>query len=430
MNRADLAVLNCSQLLTCHGPIPKKKSALQDVGLLENGCIASFEGKIVFIGDEKTFHRDVQMTDDGVRIDGRGLTCLPGFVDPHTHLPFAGSREDEFSLRIKGYTYQQLARQGLGIQTTVNATRQASDEELLSLCLSRLDSMLVHGTTTAEAKSGYGLNKKDELKQLRVLKKANTAHPVDIVSTFMGAHEVPKEYKKRKAEYIDLLTKEILPEVRQRQLAEFFDVFCEEGVYSVEETRTLLREAKKAGFKVKIHADEFVSLGGAQLAVEEGAISAEHLIAITDEGVEKMAQSPTAAILLPGVSFFLMQQKKAPARKMIDQGVIVAVATDFNPGSSMTESMLFILQLAVFTLKMGIEEAINAATANASYALDRQEQVGSLEIGKGMDLVLWDVPSYPYLVYHLGINPVKHVIKNGRIVVENGIICQAPVEFP
>jgi imidazolonepropionase len=426
MNRADLAVLNCSHLLTCRGPIPKKKSSLQDIGLIKNGCIASLDGTIVFIGDEKTFNRDVKMTENHVRIDGRGLTALPGFVDPHTHLPFAGSREDEFNLRVKGYTYQQLARQGLGIQTTVNATRQASEEELLSLCLSRLDSMLVHGTTTVEAKSGYGLNKKDELKQLRVLKKANAAHTIDIVPTFMGAHEVPKEYKDQKAEYISLLKQEVLPEVKQQDLAEFFDVFCEEGVYSVEETRELIYEAKKAGFKIKIHADEFASLGGAQLAVEVGAASAEHLIAISDKGIEKMAQSPTAAILLPGVSFFLMQQKTAPARKMIDRGVIVALATDFNPGSSMTESMLFILQLAVFTLKMGIEEAINAATANASYALGREKQVGSLEVGKKMDLVLWDVPTYPYLVYHLGINPLKHVIKNGKVVVEDRMICQSP----
>ncbi|UCE43152.1 MAG: imidazolonepropionase [Candidatus Aminicenantes bacterium] len=430
MNRADLAVLNCSQLLTCKGPIPKRESALQDVGLLENGCIASSKGEIVFVGDEEAFHRDVKMSDGGVCIDGQGLTGLPGFVDPHTHLPFAGSREDEFNLRVKGYTYQQLAKQGLGIQTTVNATRQASDEELLSLCLSRLDSMLIHGTTTVEAKSGYGLNKRDELKQLRVLKKADAVHPVDIVSTFMGAHEVPKEYKDRKAEYMDLLTQEILPEVKNQNLAEFFDVFCEEGVYSVEETRELIHVAKKAGFKIKIHADEFTPLGGAQLAAEEGAISAEHLIAITDDGIEKMAQSRTAAILLPGVSFFLMQQKTAPARKMIERGVILALATDFNPGSSMTESMLFILQLAVFTLKLGIEEAINTSTANASYALGKQAQVGSLEIGKKMDLILWDVPTYPYLVYHLGVNPIKHVIKNGKLAVEDGRILKTSVMPP
>ena len=430
MIKADLAVLNCNQLVTCRGSIPKRKEDLQDIGLLENGCIASFNGEIVFVGDEEVYHREVELTDGGVCIDSRGQIALPGFVDPHTHLPFAGSREGEFNLRVQGYTYQQLAEKGLGIQTTVNATRQASEEHLLALCLSRLDSMLVHGTTTVEAKSGYGLNKKAELKQLRVLKKADAMHPMDIVSTFMGAHEVPKEYKGRKREYMTLLIRDILPEVKKENLAEFFDVFCEEGVYSVEETKELIREAKTSGFKIKIHVDEFASLGGAQLAAEEGATSAEHLIAITEEGIRKLAQSPTAAILLPGVSFFLMQQKTAPARRLIEQGAVVSLATDFNPGSSMTESMLFILQLAVFTLNMGIEEAINAATANASYALDKQEQVGSLEIGKKMDLVLWDVPTYPYLIYHLGVNPIKHVIKNGKLVVKDGKICRTPAGPP
>jgi len=429
MNRADLAVVNCSQLLTCRGPIPKRKEGLQDVGLIENGCIASFKGEIVYVGDEESFHHKVQIVEDGICIDACGLIGLPGFVDSHTHLPFAGSREEEFVLRLKGFTYQQLTQRGLGIQTTVNATRQALEEELLSLCLSRLDSMLLHGTTTIEAKSGYGLNLEDELKQLRVLKQADRIHPIDIVSTFMGAHEVPKEYKERKAEYMNLLSQKILPEVKRNNLAEFFDVFCEQGVYSIDETRDLIRRAKEAGLKIKIHADEFVPLGGAQLAVEEGAVSADHLIAITDEGISKIAQSETVATLLPGVSFFLMQEKKAPSRKLIEEGAIVAVATDFNPGSSMTESMFFILQLAVFILKMGIEEAINAATANASYALGKQDVVGSLELGKKMDLILCDVPNYPYLVYHFGVNPIKHVIKNGKMAVQDGKIHKKPADY-
>jgi imidazolonepropionase len=428
MNQADLAVLNCSQLLTCRGSIPKRGDSLQDVGLVENGCIASFKGKIVFIGNEESFHHEIQMAGDGVCIDAKGLVGLPGFVDSHTHLPFAGTREEEFVLRLKGYTYQQLAQQGLGIQTTVNATREASEEELLSLCLTRLDSMLLHGTTTAEAKSGYGLNLDDELKQLRVLKEADKIHPIDIVSTFMGAHEVPREYKGRKKEYIDLITQIILPEVKKNNLAEFFDVFCEEGVYSVEETRYLVQAAKHNGLRIKIHADEFEPLGGTQLAVEERAASVDHLTAITEEGIKKIAQSGTVATLLPGVSFFLMQEKKAPSRKLIEEGAIVAVATDFNPGSSMTESMYFILQLAVFTLKMGIEEAINAATVNASYALGRFEQVGSLELGKKMDLILFDAPNYPSLVYHLGVNPIKHVVKNGEVVVQERKISGSPVD--
>jgi imidazolonepropionase len=419
---ADLAVLNCKQLITCGGQIPKRGNALQDVGLLEDACIASYKGKIIFVGEEKEFKEKVQLEEDGTCIDGSSLVALPGFVDSHTHLPFAGTREEEFVLRLKGYSYQELAKKGLGIQTTVKATRRASKDELLSLSLSRLDNMLLLGTSTAEAKSGYGLNLEDEIKQLETLEELQERHPIDIIPTFMGAHEIPEEYKSRKNEYIDLLIQKILPEVKDKNLAEFFDVFCEEGVFSLEETRKLVRAAKAMGFKIKIHADEFSSLGGAKLAAEEGATSADHLINITEEGIHELAKSQTAATLLPAVSVFLMYEKKAPARKLIEEGAIVALATDFNPGSSMTESMLFILQLAVLSLKMSIEEAINAATANASYALAKHEEVGSLEVGKKMDVVLWDVPNYPTLVYHLGINPLKHVIKNGTIVAKNGNI--------
>lgn len=420
MISADCVISNCEQLLTCRGPLPKRREALQDVGCISKGFIASQKGEIVFVGTKDDYRKIVQPEKDCLHIDGHGLVGLPGLVDPHTHLPFAGSREDEFLLRVKGYTYQQLAAQGLGIQTTVRATRAASTETLHSLCLSRLDSMLCHGTTTVEAKSGYGLNFEDELKQLRVLKKAHHSHPVDIVSTFMGAHEVPLEFKTRKKEYMDLIIDKMLPEVTGSHLAEFFDVFCEQGVYSIDETRVLVQAAKRAGLKIKIHADEFVPLGGAQLAAEENATSAEHLIAISDEGITSLAESGTAAILLPGVSFFLMQDKKAPARKLIDRGAIVALASDFNPGSSMTESMIFIFQLAVFTLKMHVEEAINAATANAAYAISRHEKVGSLEVGKEMDVVLCQASNYATLVYHFGINPVQHVLKKGRLVVKDG----------
>ncbi len=420
MKSADLAVLGCEQLVTCRGQIPKRKDSLQDVGVIENGCIASYQGKIVFIGDERKFNEEVRLEENGVRVNGKGLVGLPGFVDSHTHLPFAGTREQEFVLRLKGYTYQQLAEKGLGIQTTVKATRQASKEELVSLCLSRLDRMLLHGSTTVEGKSGYGLNFEDEVKQLEALQEANSLHPIDIVPTFMGAHEIPQEFKSKKSEYIDLLINQILPKVKENNLAEFFDVFCEEGVYSIEETRKLVRAAKDAGLKIRIHADEFSPLGGAQLAAEEGASSADHLINITDEGIQKLAKSQTVATLLPAVSFFLMLEKKAPVRKLIERGAVVALATDFNPGSSMTESMLFVLQLAVFTMKMSIEEAINAATANAAYALSRHEDVGSLELNKKMDLVLCDAPNYPSIVYHLGINPIQHVIKNGKLAVKDG----------
>ena len=420
MITADCLVTHCEQLLTCKGPLPKRKDALQEVSPISDGCIASLEGKIVFVGTDRDYRNKVRPKKKCLHIDGRGMVGLPGLVDPHTHLPFAGSREDEFLLRVKGHTYQQLAAQGLGIQTTVKATREVSPQNLLSLCLTRLDSMLCHGTTTAEAKSGYGLNLEDELKQLRVLREADLAHPVDVVPTFMGAHEVPPEFKTRKNDYIDLIIKTMLPEVKANRLAEFFDIFCEEGVYSLEETRDLVRAAKQAGLKIKIHADEFVSMGGAELAAQEKAVSAEHLIAISEPGITALAESGTAAILLPGVSFFLMQEKKAPARTLIDRGAIVALASDFNPGSSMTESMFFIMQLAVFTLKMRVEEAINASTANAAYAISRHEDVGSLEEGKEMDLILCSAPNYASLVYHFGINPVRHVIKKGKLVVKDG----------
>ncbi len=419
MVSADLIVSGCGQLITCRGPAPKRKQALQDLGVIERGCIASHSGEIVFVGSEEDLEQSVRLDPDGVALDAGGLLGLPGLVDPHTHLPFGGSRENEFQLRIQGATYRELAAQGMGIQSTVDATRGISLAELVELCLQRLDSMLAHGTTTVEAKSGYGLNLEDEIKQLEALREADRKHPIDIVKTFLGAHEVPREYKTRKEAYIDLLTHAILPEVKAKNLAEFFDVFCEEGVYSIDESRRLIRAAKEAGLKIKLHADEFVPLGGAQLAVEEGAVSAEHLIAITDQGIEEMAQSPTAAILLPGVPFFLMQDKKAPARRLIDAGAVVALATDFNPGSSMTESQMFILQLAVYSLHMTLEEAIHAVTLNAAYGIDRHTEVGSLEVGKRMDMVLCGAPNYAYLVYHFGINPVVHVIKNGKIVIRH-----------
>ena len=422
MKSADLAVLGCEQLVTCRGRIPKRKEALQDIGVVDKGCIASSKGKIVFIGDEKSFNQEFRLEKNGVQIDGSGLVGLPGFIDPHTHLPFAGTREEEFVLRLKGYSYQQLAEKGLGIQTTVKATRKATKDEIVSLCLSRLDRMLLHGTTTVEGKSGYGLSLKDEIKQLEAMREADALHPVDIIPTFMGAHEVPPEYATRKNDYIDLLIQSILPEVKKKKLAEFFDVFCEEGVYSIEETRKLVRAAKEAGLKVRIHADEFSPLGGAELAAQEHASSADHLINIPERSIPKLAQSQTAAILLPAVSFFLILEKKAPARRLIDEGAIVALASDFNPGSSMTESMLFVLQLAVFTLKMSIEEAIHASTANAAYALEKHNDVGSLEVGKKMDLVLFEAPNYPTIIYHLGINPIKHVIKNGKLVAKDGQI--------
>ncbi len=419
MTSADLVVAGCRQLLTCRGPHPKRGPALRDLGIVDNGWIASKDGIIVFAGTEDAFNKNVKPEKDSEWIDGRGMVALPGFVDSHTHLPFAGDRAGEFKLRLEGWSYRQLAERGMGIQTTVKATRAATKAELVALARGRLDRMLLTGTTTVEAKSGYGLNVEDEIKQLEALRELRD-HPIDIVPTFMGAHEIPPEFGSRREEYISLLVQTMIPEVSRRGLAEFFDVFCEEGVFSLEDTRILIGAAKAAGLKVKVHADEFVSLGGAELASAAGATSAEHLINISNRGIEEIARSGTAAVCLPGVSFFLMMEKKAPVRSLIEAGAVVALATDFNPGSSMLCSMLFVLQLGVFTLGMGIEEAINACTVNGAYATGRHHSVGSLEPGKKMDLLLCDVEDYVSLVYELGFNPIRLVLKSGKIVVSNG----------
>jgi len=426
MIKADCLIAGCRELATCRGPIPKRREALNDIGVVENAWIAGRGGRIVFIGSEEEFLRSVRLEAGAVTIEADGLVGLPGFVDAHTHLPFAGSRANEFSLRIQGWTYQQLAAKGLGIRSTVRATRAASRGELRDLCLARLDEMLLHGTTTAEAKSGYGLNLADEIKQLEAVRDADAVHPVDLIPTFMGAHEIPDEFRDRKEDYLDLLIHTIVPAVRDQGLARFFDIFCEEDVFSLDETKRLAETALSAGFGLKIHADEFVPLGGTELAARMGAVSAEHLIVISESGLAALAGSDTAAVLLPNVPFFLMQDKRAPARRLIDSGAAVALASDFNPGSSMTSNMQWIVQLGVFTLRMTIEEALNAATANGAYAVREHEDRGSLEPGKIMDLVLCDLPSLPDLVYQVGRNPVKYVLKNGRLVVADGRTVYSP----
>jgi len=420
MMSADLVISGCRAVATCRGPLPKRGRDLGDVGLVENGCVAASMGRIVYAGPEDGLEKQVRIDDDAVHIDGRGFIALPGFVDAHTHLPFGGDRQDEFRLRLAGATYQELAARGMGIRTTVKATRDISRDELLALCGERLDRMLLSGTTTLEAKSGYGLNLEDEIKQLEVLRELDRTHPVDIVPTFMGAHDIPPEFKEKRGEYIDFLVGTVLPEVKRRGLAEFFDIFCEEGVFTLEETRTLVGAAGRAGLGIKIHSDEFVPLGATELAAEAGARSAEHLIAVTPEGIAALAGSRTAAVLLPGVSFFLRMDKRAPARRLIEAGAAVVLASDFNPGSSMVSSMAFVLQLGVFTLGMSVEEALNACTANAAYAVGREREVGSLEPGKKADILLCRGRDHISLAYEVGTNPVRHVIKNGRIVVRDG----------
>jgi imidazolonepropionase len=385
---------------------------------VEHGvCIAAKEGRICFIGPEKQLARTCRLEPGGLELDAKGRVALPGLVDPHTHLPFAGTRQDEFQQKLQGVSYQEIAARGGGIHSTVRRTREIALDELVETCRRRLDRMLLGGTTTVEAKSGYGLDLETEMKQLQALQAISGCHPVAIVPTFMGAHEVPDEFRGRNRDYLEHLLETVLPRVRKERLAGFVDIFCEEGYFSYAESETYLSRAAAMGFRIKMHADEFTSNGAAELAARLGAVSAEHLIAIRDDEIAAIAASDTACVLLPGVSFFLRLGRYAPARKILSAGGIVALGSDFNPGSSMISSQLFVFHLGVFQLGLTIEQALNAITINAAYAVDRQQHAGSLAVGKDLDMLLLDIPDYQYLAYHPGIDPVHTVLKAGRVVV-------------
>jgi imidazolonepropionase len=415
----DCVVKNIGQLVNPGSDRAVRGKECNTLRLLENACIGARQGVIQFIGSEEEFHRQCRVETDGLEIDAEGFAALPGFVDPHTHLPFAGTRQDEFQLKLQGVSYQEIASRGGGIKGTVRKTREISPQDLVKVCQQRLDLMLLSGTTTLEAKSGYGLDRETELKQLEALQSLAALHPLAIVPTFMGAHEIPDEFAGKPHAYLDFVLSAVLPAVAERKLAEFVDIFCEEGYFSYADAEFYLREAAARGFKIKLHADEFTSNGAATLAARLRALSAEHLIAVSDAEMAEIAPSDTACVLLPGVSFFLKLGRYAPAQKILAAGGIVALGTDFNPGSSMISSQLFVFQLAVFQMGLTIEQALNAVTINAAYAVDRQDQVGSLAAGKKMDLLLMDIPDYRYLAYHPGINPIQTVIKSGNVVVEN-----------
>ena len=388
-----------------------------DLGVIEDGAIAVRAERIAAVGASKEVLRQVNLSEDGIEIEASGKVVMPGFVDPHTHPVFIGSREDEFELRIKGATYQEIAQKGGGIRSTVRKVRKASREELFEAAIPRLDRMMEHGTTTIEAKSGYGLSLEDELKLLEIIRDLHHRHSMDLVPTFLGAHEIPDEYQNKKSEYVELIIREMIPAVAERGLAEFCDIFCEDGVFDVNESRRILTAAKEAGLKLKLHADELSPFGGAELAADLKATSADHLVAVSDSGMKALKSHGVMAVLLPGTTFSLGLQKCAPARKMINEGIPVALATDMNPGSCRTESMAIIMTLACVMMRMTPAEAITAATINAAFAVDRGDSVGSLEVGKKADFVIWDIPHYRYLPYHFGVNLVEMVIKNGTVVV-------------
>ncbi|ATW25172.1 imidazolonepropionase [Candidatus Formimonas warabiya] len=416
--KADLYIKNAGQLVTSRGASakPKTGAALGEIDVIPDGAVAAAGSTLIFVGTTAAAEQQVEVGEDTLVMDGRNQVVLPGLVDAHTHLVFGGSREHELDLKLQGVPYLDILAQGGGILSTVRATRAASLEELVEIGKKYGDQMLSQGTTTIEAKSGYGLCTADEIKQLRAIREINRHHPLDIVPTFLGAHAVPPEYKEDPDQFVELVINEMLPQVAREELAEFCDIFCEKGVFSADQSRRILRAAQDLGLKIKIHADEIAAIGGSQLAAELGAVSADHLLVTPEESIEKMAAAGVMACLLPATTFYLREDHFAPARKMIAGGVPVALASDFNPGSCPCHDLHLVMTIACLYLKMTPAEVINAVTINAAHAIGRAATVGSLEVGKKADIVLFDAPNYQYLPYRLGSNLVRTVIKNGKLV--------------
>ena len=408
----QLLIKNAAQVVTPQGHTAIKGASMKDVKIYENASVLIEDGHIVAVGDGAEWAKTVPVDK---QIDATGKTVLPGFVDSHTHFVFGGYRADEFLWRMEGMTYMEIMERGGGINNTMKATRNASAEELIEHSMDILEKMLAFGITTVEGKSGYGMDHDTELKQLEVMKELEQRQPVEIVRTFMGAHSIPPEYKGRNEEFLKFLVKEVMPDVKKADLAQFCDIFCEKGVFSIEESRQYLQQAKDMGFDLKIHADEIVTLGGAELGAELGCTSADHLLHASDEGIKALANSDTVATLLPTTAFCL-KEPFAPARKMIDAGCAVALATDFNPGSGFTNSVPLMIALGVIYMGMTAEEAITALTLNGAAAVGRADTIGSIEEDKQADIVILQYPSYKFLPYHTGVNVVETVIKKGKVV--------------
>ena len=409
-----LFIKHASELVTCAGSFPRIGKEMNDIGIIQDGALIIEHDTIIALGTTAELLRTHNAQDMPV-IDATGKCVLPGFIDAHTHFVFAGDRSEEFSWRLNGMRYLDIMERGGGIMNTVRSTRKATKEELVKLSQQRLDNMLAMGVTTIEGKSGYGLDLETERKQLEVMKELQQAHPVEIVPTFMGAHAIPPEYKGRSEEFVDYLIGQVLPVVAKSGLAAFCDVFCEQGVFSVAESRKLLLAAQNLGLRSKLHADEIVPLGGAELAAEIGAVSAEHLLHISAQGIERMAATKTVGVLLPATAFSL-REPFAPARKMIDAGIPVALATDFNPGSCYTSSIPLVIALAALSMHMTPAEIITALTVNAAAAVGAADRIGSLEVGKQADIIMLEERSHLFLPYRVGMNIVDNVIKKGKVV--------------
>ncbi|KJS80040.1 MAG: imidazolonepropionase [Peptococcaceae bacterium BICA1-8] len=416
VKKGNIIIKNANQLVTFHGYEAKAGKGMSDISIIPNGALVVTNGKIEAFGKTE----DIIGKYDGEKyqvLDAVGKTVLPGFVDSHTHFVFGGYRAEEFSWRLKGMTYMEIMERGGGILNTVKATKEESKEALFQKGVKLLNNMLAFGVTTLEGKSGYGLNLETEIKQLEVMKEIDAVHSIDVVPTFLGAHAVPPEYKGREDEMIEDIIRDVLPVVVDRGLAEFCDIFCEKKVFSVEQSRRLLSRAIGMGLKAKIHADEIVQLGGAELAAELGAISADHLLQASDKGINAMAEKGVVATLLPGTAFSL-REPYAKARYMIDSNCAVALATDLNPGSCFTLSIPLIFSLATLYMNMSTEETIAALTINGAAALGRADTIGSIDIGKKGDIIILEYPSYHYLPYHIGVNIVEKVIKDGVLVYD------------
>jgi len=413
---ADLIIVNAEELLTLAGTAGKPRigKEMRELGIIRDGAVAIREGRIVGVGKTKDITRAFRA---GYLVSAQGKTVLPGFVDPHTHLVFAGSREDEFEMRVEGTSYMEIMGSGGGILKTVRETRRTRVERLVELGLERLDAMLVHGTTTVEAKSGYGLTTVDELKILEAVRRLNQLHSVNVVSTLMGANMVPPECRGNPNEFVELILSEMIPKVAEKGLAEFCDVFCERGAFTLEQAKHVLMRGKAAGLEPKVHADQLSMFGGAEIAADVGAVSAEHLLFSSVEGVKALAQKGVIAVLLPAAAFSLMIGRYADARLMIDSGVPVALGTGFD-ASCWVENQQLVIAMACHSMRMTPAEAITAATVNAAYAVNRGEEVGTLEVGKRADVLVLNAPNHSFLGYRFGVNLVDKVIKNGRLVVD------------
>jgi imidazolonepropionase len=428
----DLLITHASQLLTipAHNDGPQRSKLLGDLGSIEDGALAITGEAIVDLGSTADL---IKRHHPKQTIDANQQVVMPGFVDPHTHVVYAGDRANEFEQRIAGATYMEIMNAGGGIMSTVRSTRAASVNQLIDQTRTRLDRMLMHGTTTAEAKTGYGLETQAELKMLDAILQLDKQHAIDLVPTFLGAHAIPIEYKGREEAYTDLVVDEMLPSISDFGMRNaesnpkttlhatyFCDVFCEDGAFNLEQTRKILMRAKELGFGLKIHVDEFEPLGGTRLGVELGAVSVDHVVSTPQAEVELLGQSKTIAVGLPGTPFGLAQKDYTPAKKILEAGGVLSIATDLNPGTSWCESMQMVIALACRYMKLTQAQALAAATINAAYAIGRGESIGSIEIGKQADVLIMDVGDYRSIGYRYGTNLVKSVIKRGKIVFADG----------